>query len=77
MGQNLELFIFHDGSPQPNLVDVEKEVTDDLSKELTDLLISVYRKANIQFEPGQNLSSNKAIREKIEKVWKDAVFVAN
>ena len=49
----------------------------DLSKELTDLLISVYRKANIQFEPGQNLQSNKAIREKIEKVWKDAVFVAN
>ena len=49
----------------------------DLSQELTDLLISIYSKANIQFFPGQNMYPRKTIINKITKEWKTVIDVVN
>ena len=49
----------------------------DISQELTDLLLEVYTKANIQFVPGQNIYPRKTITNKIMKDWKTAGEVAN
>ena len=49
----------------------------DLSVELTDLLLSVYNKANAQFVPGQNMFTKKVITAKISRDWKAAMDIVN
>ena len=47
----------------------------DLSVELTDLLLAVYQKANIQFLPGGNMSAKMSINNKIKRDWVRAVEI--
>ena len=43
--------------------------------DLTDLLIAVYQKANVQFLPGVNMSAKKSITNKIERDWARAIEI--
>ena len=55
---------------------ISKQISNhDLSLDLTDLLIAVYQKANIQFLPGVNMSAKKSITNKIERDWARAIEI--
>ena len=48
-----------------------------LSQELTDLLTSIYSKANQHFIPGKNMMKRETIVNKIEKDWRRALEIVN
>ena len=49
----------------------------DLCMELTDLLISLYSKANKEFLPGKNMMNRDTIINKVERDWRRALDIVN
>ena len=62
---------------ETSLTEVRKISIWSICQELADNLISIYKKTNHEFIPGQNMMSRKTIIDKIERDWKRAVDFVN